>query len=158
MFRRNKPEIASKQNAALNGAGRKGAVPSIIAQGMHLLGNIVSDGVIDFDGTIDGNIRCASLNVRKNGVVNGEITADEVYVYGKVKGLIRARSVSLFASCNIEGIVMHESIAMEDGAFLDGKLKRTDKIPGVGPDAPDDDDDGSPAEPVRMLENIRLIR
>lgn len=137
-------------------AGRKDAVPSIIAQDMHLLGNIVADGVIDFDGKIDGNIRCQTLNVRKNGTVNGEITADDVFVYGKVKGVIRARNVYLFAASSVEGIVMHESIAIEDGAFLDGKLKRTDKPAADDPEG--EIIEADPADTVKLFENIRLIR
>lgn len=139
-------------------AGKKDAVPSIIAQDMHLLGNIVCDGTIDFDGKIDGNIRCTTLNVRKNGAVNGEITADDVFVYGKVKGTIRAKNVYLFAASNVEGIVMHESIAIEDGAFLDGKLKRTDKLAASDDSETGDIIDAEPADTVKLFENIRLIR
>lgn len=157
-----KPPVADKPAPVGKiAAGKKDAVPSIIAQDMHLLGNIVCDGTIDFDGKIDGNIRCSTLNVRKNGAVNGEITADDVFVYGKVKGVIRAKNVYLFAASNVEGIVMHESIAIEDGAFLDGKLKRTDK-PASSDDASQSGEiiDAEPAmQPtVKLFENIRLIR
>lgn len=137
--------------------GKKDTVPSIIAQDMHLIGNIVSDGVIDFDGAIDGNIRCQTLNVRKNGAVKGEVTADDVFVYGKVKGVIRAKNVYLFAGSNVEGIVMHESIAIEDGAFLDGKLKRTDK-PFSGEVEEPSYEAEEPTDTVKLFENIRLIR
>jgi cytoskeletal protein CcmA (bactofilin family) len=137
--------------------GKKGLIPSIIAQGMHVLGNIISEGSIDFDGTLDGNVRCSILTIRPNGCIKGDAVADHIYVYGKVKGLIRAKHVHLYASCNVEGIIMHESITIEDGAFVDGKFKRTDKIT-------DDDEsdnsfafDDSSSEP-KMLENIRLIR
>lgn len=153
MFLRNKSNPVTK--IASNSLG----VPTVIAQDLHFLGNIVSDGVIDFDGKIDGNIRCHTLNVRKNGVVNGEVVADDVFVYGKIKGTIRAKNVYLYASCHIEGIVMHESIAIEDGAFLDGKCKRTDK-PTSG-DTGDGIEDTSTSAPTsggfKILENIRLI-
>ncbi len=150
-LRNNKPNTVGKIAAE-----KKDSVPSLISQDMHLLGNIVADGVVDFDGTIDGNIRCATLNVRKNGAVNGEITADDVFIYGKVKGVIRARNVYMFTGSNVEGIVMHESIAIEDGAFLDGKLKRTDKPQS-------DDAESAPFEDantaqIKMFDNIRLIR
>lgn len=136
--------------------GHRG-VPSLITSDTHILGNIVSDSVLDFNGTIDGNIRCQQLTVRKDAIVKGEITADSVYIYGKVEGLIRASHAHLYGTCHIEGIVMHESITIEDGAFIDGKCKRTNKIEEKA--APDDnDEDESPVELPKIMENIHLIR
>ena len=108
--------------------GEKGRVPSVIAADFHLLGNVVSDGMIDFDGKIEGNIKCNTITVRHNAVIKGDIFAQSVLVYGRVNGVIRARSVQLFASAHVEGIIMHEHLAIEDGAFVDGKFKRADKI------------------------------
>lgn len=152
MFLKNKSTAVGK--IATSG---KDAVPTIIAKDVHFLGNIIcDDGVIDFDGSINGNIRCHTLNVRKNGVVNGEVVADSVFVYGKVKGIVRAKNVYLFTSCHIEGIIMHESIAIEDGAFIDGKCKRTDKPHELLEHT--DEFEESTAGDIKMLENIRLIR
>jgi cytoskeletal protein CcmA (bactofilin family) len=146
MFRRNK-KLAPKP------AAKKNLIPSIVTREFNIIGNIISDGSIDFDGSIEGNIRCQTFILRENGNVKGEITADEVMVYGKLSGLIRARNVQLFSGSNIEGIVMHESITIEDGAFLDGKCKRTDKpIDSTGAAAASGSD-----ESFKALENIRLI-
>ncbi len=144
--------LKNKASASGITAVKKDSIPSVIARDLNILGNIVSDGVVDFDGRLDGNIRCHTLSVRQHAVINGEVMADNLLVYGKIKGVIRARNVSLFASCRIEGIIMHESISIEDGAFIDGKCKRTDKI--------EDEDEEYGAESggsVKMLENIRLI-
>jgi cytoskeletal protein CcmA (bactofilin family) len=131
---------------------------------INVLGNIVSDGNLDFDGTINGNIRCNTLIIRANGCIKGEVVANTVMVYGRVKGLIRAKNVQLFSTCNVEGIIMHETVAIEDGAFIDGKFKRTDKV------QMDDEEDSSSSGATdfvfdesntldsKVLENIRLIR
>lgn len=150
MFLKNKSNPVSKI-----AEGGRNLVPTVIAQDFHLLGNIVSEGVIDLDGKVDGNVRCHTLNVRKNGVITGEVMADDVFVYGKIKGTIRAKNVYLYASCHIEGIVLHESIAIEDGAFLDGKCKRTDRQ-GES-DAGDGIEDMTSGGGLRMLGNIKLI-
>jgi cytoskeletal protein CcmA (bactofilin family) len=142
--------------------GKKESTPSIITRDMHMLGNIISDGVVDFDGTLDGNIRCNIFTLRSTGAVKGEIVAGTVYIYGKVKGLIRAKNVHLYTSCNVEGIIMHEAITIEDGAFVDGKFKRTDRVltdaeeEESGATAATGDDDTAPE--TKILENIRLIR
>ncbi len=103
---------------------------SVISQDMHILGTLVSDGSIDFDGTVDGNIRCHTLTVRKNATIKGDVTAEILNVYGKIDGLVRAKHVHLYKDCSVEGIIMHEGLIIEDGAFMDGKCKRMDKPSG----------------------------
>ncbi len=122
------------------------------------MGNIISEGAIDFDGTLDGNIRCQSLLLRHNGKVNGEIHAQVVQVHGRVKGLIKAKNVHLHATCNVEGIIMHEIISIEDGANIDGKFKRTNKTPPVlSSDESLTDEEMDMLSPQQALDNLRLI-
>lgn len=157
-------------------ASAKGIVPSVISADMHVLGNIISEGFLDIDGKIEGNVKCRSATVRPNGLVRGDIQADVIHVYGRVEGQIKSRNVSLYASARVQGTIMHESLSIEDGAFVDGKFKRTDKvfidddasaadgdtaqlqIPNFGFDNDNqtDDDADSDAE-LRILENLRLI-
>jgi len=138
---------------------KKEASPSIITHDVNLLGNIVSEGNIDLDGTLNGNVRCSILTIRASGYVKGEVVAGSVTVYGRVKGLIRAKHVQLCASCNVEGIVMHETISIEDGAFIDGKCKRTDKVQtSEDEEATDFEFEDASGGELKVLENIRLIR
>lgn len=156
--------LKNSSSATKVAAGKKEATPSLITQDMNIIGNIVSEGNIDFEGIINGNIRCNTLTIRAGGCVKGEIVATNLLVYGKVKGLIRAKNVHLFASCNVEGIIMHETIAIEDGAFVDGKFKRTDKIDNEEEEGETEieftafEDEPSPIGDTKILENIRLIR
>jgi cytoskeletal protein CcmA (bactofilin family) len=131
----------------------KDAKLSVVAPDVNLLGTLISEGMVDFGGTIDGNIRCHTLTVRSGAAVRGDVEADILHVYGKINGLIRAKHVHLYADCHVEGIVMHEALTMEDGAFLDGKCKRLDKANHTEDKAVQDE----PAANVRMFENIRLI-
>lgn len=148
--------------AVKTGSGKKDSIPSIVTHDVNVLGNIVSDGNIDFDGTLNGNIRCNTLTIRGNGFVKGEVVAHTVMVYGKVQGLIRAKNVHLYASCNVEGIIMHETVAIEDGAFIDGKFKRTDKMQNNEDENTDSNADFAFDETnvldAKILDNIRLIR
>jgi cytoskeletal protein CcmA (bactofilin family) len=154
MFRKNKKSETDKP------ARKKEPLLSIITRDVNILGNIVSDGSLDIDGTVDGNIRAHMLTVRPHGIINGEVIVDALFVYGKIRGLIRARHVHFYDSCHIEGIVMHESLTIEDGAFIDGKCKRTDKLSDTS--IPQDcdslmTDEKSPGD-LKILDNIRLIR
>ncbi len=126
------------------------SVLSVIAQDTNILGTLISDGSIDFDGTINGNIRCHTLTVRKQGNVTGEITVDTLHVYGKIDGLIRAKHVHLYKDCHVEGIIMHEGLIIEDGAFMDGKCKRMDK-PMNADEIAEEERENPPAHNIRLI-------
>lgn len=161
MFRKTKSDSPAPNKPAK----ARETIPTIITKELHVLGNMVSDGAVDFAGTIDGNIRCDSLTLRESGTVRGEITATTVHIHGTVKGLIRAKNVHLHASCHVEGIIMHEQLTIEDGAFVDGKFKRTDRVTSSDENTSTDNassgfegNDSSTMVGFRALENIRLIR
>ncbi len=165
-FQKNKssPDTKVSLNSMTNPLSLKRKTsPSIIATDMNVLGNVVSEGLVDVDGRVEGNVRAAQVTVRGNGNVTGDVVAETVQIYGAVKGIIKARHVELFSSCRVEGIIMHESLMIEDGAYVDGKFKRTDKI-----DLEDSamkmltsgfaESTGEAKEPaMNMFENIRLI-
>ncbi len=124
--------------------------PTIIASDMHLLGNIISDGALDIDGNIEGNVTCKSIVIRRHGIILGDVIADSVHVYGTVRGLIRAHEVNLYATCKVEGVIMHASLTIEDGAFVDGQFKRIDQFSGT---TQSDDSD----EEYEVFRNLKLI-
>jgi cytoskeletal protein CcmA (bactofilin family) len=102
----------------------KSATPSLISADLHIVGDMHSQGEIQIDGAIDGNIRTHSLLVGEGARIIGEITADSVIVHGNVTGQIKARSVELAKSAHVIGDILHEDLAIETGAFLEGHCKR----------------------------------
>lgn len=159
MFQKTKPtETASRKIA-----------PSVISSDMNLLGNIISDGLIDFDGSIHGNISCHTLMVRQNARIHGEVKADTVQVAGHISGTVQARNVILQEGAEVEGTIMHEQITVEEGATVDGKLKKTKKTSKLlEQDSKDnqtpanespslDSDDDSESNDKNIMEHIRLI-
>lgn len=108
-------------------SGRKATLePSVIASNVNVLGNMLSDGVLDIDGQIDGNVTAQMVTVRPNGRIRGDLIAREAVVHGTVDGLIKAQAVSLFSTATVNGTIMHETLMVEDGAAINGKLKRTE--------------------------------
>ncbi len=103
------------------------SVPSIIAGDLDILGNLISDGTVDISGRIQGNVKAHTVFIRKDGRVLGDVQGDVLHIHGQVKGLVKARDVHLYATCKVEGTIMHEVLSIEDGSFVDGKFKRTDK-------------------------------
>jgi len=101
-------------------------VPSIISADMNVAGNISGDGVMQIEGSVDGDVRCAEVTIGRSAHVVGQIECDTVHVHGTVTGEIRARCVSLSASAHVTGDIQHEELSIEAGAYMEGKLLRRD--------------------------------
>jgi len=148
--------------AANNPAPAKKSTPSIISNGLNILGNLVCDGNVDIDGTVEGNIKSEQVTIRANGKISGDITAEQVvHVYGEVRGIIKAHAVHIYSSARIEGVIIHQTLTVEDGAFVDAKFKRTaEKVEEAGSgffdrSSSDDQDQGfsesAPSLPLRLI-------
>jgi cytoskeletal protein CcmA (bactofilin family) len=161
-----------KKDDSKSSSKRHVLVPSVISADMHLIGNVISpEGALDIDGQINGNVRCHTVSLRENGKVVGDIMAEQIYIYGIVEGTVKARSVTLYSTARVTGSIMHENLSIEDGAFVDGKFKRIERIADdelfakrieqSGSIFTNDNDneagEASEAELI-VLENLRLIR
>ena len=106
--------------------GGRAAAPSIFSTDLLFEGTLTSEGDIQIDGRIDGNIRSGSLTVGDKAVVNGEIVANDVTIRGRVLGSIRARKVQLSSTAHVEGDILHNALAVESGAFFDGNCRHAE--------------------------------
>lgn len=103
------------------------AAASVISEDLNILGNLISEGYIDINGHIEGNVKCDSLTIRPEGSVKGDIFVNHIHVHGQVSGIIKARSVHLASTAQVRGVIIHETMSVEDGAFIDGQCKRTER-------------------------------
>jgi cytoskeletal protein CcmA (bactofilin family) len=117
-----RPPSAMPAPDAVAAARKPGTHPtrSVIDAWLTITGNLQSEGEVQVDGKINGDIRCAQLTVGKDASIVGNITADEVIVRGKVKGVIRANRVILQDSARVESEIYHKRFSIEEGAIFDG--------------------------------------
>jgi cytoskeletal protein CcmA (bactofilin family) len=100
---------------------------SIIAADMKFVGNVTSEGEIQIDGHVEGDVQCGGLTVGQSGVIKGNVKADSALIRGRIIGEISARAVSLTKTAHVLGDVRHESLTIEPGADIDGHCRRLDK-------------------------------
>ena len=100
--------------------------PSILGEDLSITGNISSKGEIQIDGEVQGDLYCLSMIVGEKAHVSGGITAEDVVVRGRVTGSIRGVRVTLQANSQVEGDIYHQSLAIEQGAYFEGKSRRSD--------------------------------
>jgi len=112
----------TQESATRDGAktSRTPELPSIIARGLRIVGNVESDGVVHIEGDVDGDIDCAELIIGAAGRVDGHVSATSVHVCGTMNGTIRARFVTIVAGAHVTGEVIHETLTVAHGAHMDG--------------------------------------
>ena len=110
-------------------ADKKVLHPSIISRGLTVTGDLVSDGEIQVDDRVQGDIQCASLVIGLTGEVMGEVRTASLRLHGQLTGQVHAKSVFLAATARMIGDVHHQSLAIEPGAFLQGMCRRSDDEP-----------------------------
>ncbi|MFC7050639.1 bactofilin family protein [Emcibacter nanhaiensis] len=102
------------------------AAPSIIGSDVTISGDITTLGEIQLDGTVEGDVRSESLTVGEHGSVNGTVVANNVIVKGSISGQIKGRNIRLEKSAKVKGDIMHETLSVEAGAFVEGSLTHRD--------------------------------
>mgnify|MGYP000356763499 FL=1 len=121
MFSKGKKEMDTGVGTAVSA---KPSAPSIISTDMKIVGDIVSEGEIQVDGTVEGDIRSKTLLIGEPADVTGEIVADVIHVFGTIHGQIKGISVSLAKTAHVVGDILHDNLSIEKGAFLEGHCKR----------------------------------
>jgi cytoskeletal protein CcmA (bactofilin family) len=105
-------------------APRPPKAPSIIGADLTIEGDVSGGGELQIEGTIKGDVRIEHVTVGDGGTVEGGIYAEAVEVRGRVAGSITAKQVRLYGACHVDGDITHEQLAMETGAFFQGRSLR----------------------------------
>lgn len=108
------------------------SAPSVIGPDLTIMGNLISNGEVQVDGEVQGDLHGTHIVIGEKARITGGVNAEEVVVRGHVMGSIRGRKVMLQSSSHVEGDVHHQSLAIEQGAFFEGKSRRAeDPLSGV---------------------------
>ena len=107
---------------------RKVLAPTIISEGLTGTGNLDSDGEVQVDGLIQGDIKCLRLSIGQNGKIVGAVQAERVLIRGCIDGQIRAQEVTLTRTAQVKGDIHHETLSIEPGAKIDGHCRRLNAV------------------------------
>jgi cytoskeletal protein CcmA (bactofilin family) len=114
----------------------------VIGNDLTLLGEkitIISQNKLQVDGHVRGNVHGKQVLITEHGSVVGTVCAESIEVRGAVRGAIRAVSVTLQASAQVEGDIMNQKLAISEGANFDGRVRRSNDtaelMPVLDPEA-----------------------
>jgi cytoskeletal protein CcmA (bactofilin family) len=109
---------AAPASASPRQAKSSPGVPSIISPDLTITGDLNSAGDIQVDVTAD------TLTIGEQGQVEGKVRGERVRVCGTIEGEIEGGTVTLAASARVLGDIVHDSLAIEPGAHLEGHCRR----------------------------------
>jgi len=115
-------------------AGPMPAQLSVLARGLHVTGEIQSDGIVSIEGRLDGIIRgTPKVFVAPGGVVVGDVSANEVVVGGTIEGNVSATTrVELQPGAVVQGDVTTPRIVVHEGSEVNGNF-RMERPPAILP-------------------------
>jgi len=123
-------------------------VASLISDGITIEGGVIGDGELQIDGVVRGDVRVGRLTVGETGHIEGSVYAEAAEVRGRVIGSVTAKQVRLYGTAYVDGDITHEQLAMETGAFFQGRSLKFQRpappaqtappssSPGPGPGGP----------------------
>ena len=124
------------RKADLAGGGRApGAVPatttvSIIGPDLVVTGNLETQGELQIEGDVQGDIYALRIVIGEQARVIGDLVADEIVIGGVMQGTIRANNVVFRTGSRVEAEILHKKLTIEQGAYFEGKSRRSEDPTG----------------------------
>lgn len=115
------PPAPPQQDPSRGGAKR--AMFSVIGPDIVITGNVAATADLHIDGRIDGDVQCGNLIQGADGRIKGAVVAESARLAGTIEGSVSVRQLTIERAARITGDVEYETIAIETGASIDGRLK-----------------------------------
>jgi len=112
-------------------ADRLGMSPTVISESTTVVGDVETRGPLMVSGHVRGNGRIGgTLSVSKNAHWEGDITARQAVLAGKVTGKIVVEDkLEISASAVILGEIVAKVLAIANGARIEGEVTVTSGKP-----------------------------
>lgn len=102
--------------------GKRGMF-SVVGPDVVITGNIVATADLHIDGRVDGDVVCNALVQGTESRVAGNVRAETARIAGTIEGTVAVRQLTVERTARISGDVEYETISIENGASIDGRLK-----------------------------------
>ena len=105
-------------------SAKPAGIPSILGSDIKITGDLFSDGDIQIDGVIVGDIKARTLTFGQSADVEGVVSAEDVRVGGRIAGKVMADHVALMKGASVTGSIVHQTLTVEPGAIFEGQVER----------------------------------
>lgn len=95
---------------------------SILGADTAIKGDLTASADLHVEGRVEGDITCASLIQGETSEIVGAVKVQSARLAGIVRGTISAGELTILKSAKINGDVQYDSLTIEPGAQVDGRL------------------------------------
>lgn len=95
---------------------------SMLSADTVIAGNVEASADLHIDGRVEGDIACKALVQGEDSHIAGSVRAESIRIAGSISGSITAREVVILKTARIEGDVAYDTLTIEQGARLEGRL------------------------------------
>ncbi len=120
------PDMSSNETPTTRPASPGGHTVACLPATIEFAGRISGQADLRIDGKVEGPISLQGhrLMVGPTGLLNSEVTANEIVVQGKVTGNLRARDrIEIKNGGSVAGDIHTARISIEDGADFKGRAE-----------------------------------
>lgn len=97
----------------------------LVGEGVSITGSIAVQGEVHVYGSIKGEVSAESLYVGETGKLDGEVKVSLADIKGEVTNSIQVKETLIVrATGKISGSISYQSIEIEHGGMIDGKVDR----------------------------------
>src|SRR3546814_4335780 len=89
---------------------------SVLGPEVTVTGDIEADSDQHIDGTVAGDLACASLIQTERGRITGAVRARSARIAGTIEGSVAVDDLTIEASARILGDIAYATITIEGGA------------------------------------------
>ncbi|TMM48467.1 polymer-forming cytoskeletal protein [Qipengyuania marisflavi] len=107
-------------------ASKSNSTFSVLGSDIAVKGDIKASADLHIDGSVEGDIACASLVQGETSTIAGAITAEHARLAGSVDGSITARELVILKTAKIKGDVFYDALTIEQGAQVEGRFAHRD--------------------------------
>ena len=107
----------------------KGSAKVIIGNGVKIKGEISEADEVQIDGQADITVETTNLLVGGTGDLKGNITSDNLDVWGKLEGEVKVNgTLTIQDQGTVSGSIEYQEIQVKLGGKIKGDIKSLDKI------------------------------
>ena len=108
-----------------------GSLYNALTSGSKIIGTVITDSDMRFDGTVEGDVKCAGkLVVGEQGLVKGTVECQNAEIMGRLDGKIDVKyTLALRATSTIKGEINTGTLMIEPNAIFNGSCTMGAKAP-----------------------------
>ena len=111
------------------GTTKPAGVPSIISADLKVIGNLESNGDLQIDGRVEGDIHSKNVIIGDTAEIKGSVFAESVRICGNIVGEVKSTKVVIMKTAKVSGDIIHKSLSIEAGSTFEGNCRRMEAEP-----------------------------